>query len=178
MPTIAAIQGACVGGAIDMAAACDMRYCSTDAFYKIAEVDIGIAADVGTLQRLPTLMPLGAVRELAYTGRKFDSAEAQQLGFVEKVFQDHDQLLEETTKLAEEIASKSPLVTSIIKKQINYARDNSVDDALDYHAIWNSALISSSDMESAMKAYMEKVSGDFEDLEPKKSFWEKQGLIS
>jgi enoyl-CoA hydratase len=178
MPTIAAIQGACVGGAIDMAAACDMRYCSTDAFYKIAEVDIGIAADVGTLQRLPTLMPLGAVRELAYTGRKFDSAEAQQLGFVEKVFQDHDQLLEETTKLAEEIASKSPLVTSVIKKQINYARDNSVDDALDYHAIWNSALISSSDMESAMKAYMEKVSGDFEDLEPKKSFWEKQGLIS
>jgi len=178
MPTIAAIQGACVGGAIDMAAACDMRYCSTDAFYKIAEVDIGIAADVGTLQRLPTLMPLGAVRELAYTGRKFDSAEAQQLGFVEKVFQDHDQLLEETTKLAEEIASKSPLVTSVIKKQINYARDNSVDDALDYHAIWNSAMISSSDMESAMKAYMEKVSGDFEDLEPKKSFWEKQGLIS
>ena len=76
------------------------------------------------------------------------------------------------------IASKSPLVTSVIKKQINYARDNSVDDALDYHAIWNSALISSSDMESAMKAYMEKVSGDFEDLEPKKSFWEKQGLIS
>ena len=66
----------------------------------------------------------------------------------------------------------------VIKKQINYARDNSVDDALDYHAIWNSALISSSDMESAMKAYMEKVSGDFEDLEPKKSFWEKQGLIS
>ena len=65
-----------------------------------------------------------------------------------------------------------------IKKQINYARDNSVDDALDYHAIWNSALISSSDMESAMKAYVEKVSGDFEDLEPKKSFWEKQGLIS
>ena len=73
---------------------------------------------------------------------------------------------------------KSPLVTSVIKKQINYARDNSVDDALDYHAIWNSAMISSSDMESAMKAYMEKVSGDFEDLEPKKSFWEKQGLIS
>ena len=164
MPTIAAIQGACVGGAIDMAAACDMRYCSTDAFYKIAEVDIGIAADVGTLQRLPTLMPLGAVRELAYTGRKFDSADAKQLGFVEKVFQDHDQLLEATTKLAEEIASKSPLVTSVIKKQINYARDNSVDDALDYHAIWNSALISSSDMESAMKAYMEKVPGYFEDL--------------
>ena len=106
-----------------------------------------------------------ASAESNFLRRKFDSAEAQQLGFVEKVFQDHDKLLEETTKLAEEIASKSPLVTSVIKKQINYARDNSVDDALDYHAIWNSALISSSDMESAMKAYMEKVSGDFEDLQ-------------
>ena len=86
MPTIAAIQGACVGGAIDMAAACDLRYCSENAFFKIAEVDIGIAADVGTLQRLPSLIPLAALRELAYTGRKFDSSEAKSLGLVNEVF--------------------------------------------------------------------------------------------
>ncbi len=173
MPTIAAIHGACVGGAIDMAAACDMRYCSDDAFFKIAEVDIGIAADVGTLQRLPSLIPLAAVRELAYTGRKFDANEAKELGLVNKVFDSQESLTDEVNKIAEKIANKSPLVTRVIKKQINYSRDHSVKESLDYHAAWNSSLISSKDMEEAMKAYMNKSDGDFEDLEPKRSFWEK-----
>jgi len=173
MPTIAAIHGACVGGAIDMAAACDMRYCSDDAFFKIAEVDIGIAADVGTLQRLPSLIPLAAVRELAYTGRKFDANEAKELGLVNKVFNSQESLTDEVNKIAEKIANKSPLVTRVIKKQINYSRDHSVKESLDYHAAWNSSLISSKDMEEAMKAYMNKSDGDFEDLEPKRSFWEK-----
>ena len=177
MPTIAAIQGACVGGGIDMVAACDLRYCSSDAFFKIAEVDIGIAADVGTLQRLPTLIPIGAARELAYTGRKFLADEALSLGFMNKVFDSHESLMEEATKVAKEIASKSPLVTRVIKKQINYARDHSVKDALDYHAVWNSALLSHQDMESAMKGYIEKSQADFDDLEPTKSFWEKDGLL-
>lgn len=173
MPTIAAIHGACVGGAIDMAAACDMRYCSDDAFFKIAEVDIGIAADVGTLQRLPSLIPLAAVRELAYTGRKFDANEAKELGLVNKVFDSQESLADEVNKIAKKIANKSPLVTRVIKKQINYSRDHSVKESLDYHAAWNSSLISSKDMEEAMKAYMNKSDGDFEDLEPKRSFWEK-----
>jgi len=173
MPTIAAIHGACVGGAIDMAAACDMRYCSDDAFFKIAEVDIGIAADVGTLQRLPSLIPLAAVRELAYTGRKFDANEAKELGLVNKVFNSQESLTDGVNKIAEKIANKSPLVTRVIKKQINYSRDHSVKESLDYHAAWNSSLISSKDMEEAMKAYMNKSDGDFEDLEPKRSFWEK-----
>ena len=173
MPTIAAIHGACVGGAIDMAAACDMRYCSDDAFFKIAEVDIGIAADVGTLQRLPSLIPLAAVRELAYTGRKFDANEAKELGLVNKVFDSQESLTDEVNKIAKKIANKSPLVTRVIKKQINYSRDHSVKESLDYHAAWNSSLISSKDMEEAMKAYMNKSDGDFEDLEPKRSFWEK-----
>jgi len=173
MPTIAAIHGACVGGAIDMAAACDMRYCSDDAFFKIAEVDIGIAADVGTLQRLPSLIPLAAVRELAYTGRKFDANEAKELGLVNKVFDSQESLTDGVNKIAKKIANKSPLVTRVIKKQINYSRDHSVKESLDYHAAWNSSLISSKDMEEAMKAYMNKSDGDFEDLEPKRSFWEK-----
>ena len=177
MPTIASIHGACVGGAIDMVAACDMRYCSEDAFFKIAEVDIGIAADVGTLQRLPSLIPLASLRELAFTGRKFNSSEAKSLGLVNEVFESHETLANEVQKIALNIAKKSPLVTRVIKKQINYARDHSVRDSLEFHATWNASLISGKDMQEAMTSYMNKTEGDFDDLEPKKSFWEKEGLI-
>ena len=177
MPTIASIQGACVGGGIDMVAACDIRHCSSDAFFKIAEVDIGLAADVGTLQRLPTLIPIGVVRELAYTGRKFLPDEARELGFINKVFDSLEDLEAGSLALAEEIASKSPLVTRVIKKQINYARDHSVRESLDYHAAWNSSLISGQDMEAAMKAMMEKSQAEYDDLEPTHSFWEKDGLV-
>jgi len=177
MPTIASIHGACVGGAIDMVAACDMRYCSEDAFFKIAEVDIGIAADVGTLQRLPSLIPLASLRELAFTGRKFDSSEAKLLGLVNEVFESQETLADEVQKIALNIAKKSPLVTRVIKKQINYARDHSVRDSLEFHATWNASLISGKDMQEAMTSYMNKTEGDFDDLEPKKSFWEKEGLI-
>ena len=177
LPTIAAIQGACVGGGIDMVTACDMRYCSSDAFFKIAEVDIGLAADVGTLQRLPSLIPIAAVRELAYTGRKFDAAEAKTLGLVNDVFTSREELMSEVEKIAKTIASKSPLITRIIKKQINYARDHSVKDALDYHAAWNSSLMSGRDMEAAMTSFMNKEVGEYDDLEELKSFWEKDGLV-
>ena len=177
MPTIASIHGACVGGAIDMVAACDMRYCSEDAFFKIAEVDIGIAADVGTLQRLPSLIPLASLRELAFTGRKFDSSEAKSLGLVNEVFESQETLADEVQKIALNIAKKSPLVTRVIKKQINYARDHSVRDSLEFHATWNASLISGKDMQEAMTSYMNKTEGDFDDLEPKKYFWEKEGLI-
>jgi len=177
LPTIAAIQGACVGGGIDMVSACDMRYCSSDAFFKIAEVDIGLAADVGTLQRLPSLIPIAAVRELAYTGRKFDAAEAKTLGLVNDVFTSREELMTEVEKIAKTIASKSPLITRIIKKQINYARDHSVKDALDYHAAWNSSLMSGRDMEAAMTSFMNKEVGEYDDLEELKSFWEKDGLV-
>ena len=177
MPTIASIQGACVGGGIDMVAACDIRHCSSDAFFKIAEVDIGLAADVGTLQRLPTLIPIGVVRELAYTGRKFLPDEARELGFINKVFDSLEDLEAGSLALAQEIASKSPLVTRVIKKQINYARDHSVRESLDYHAAWNSSLISGQDMEAAMKAMTEKSQANYDDLEPTHSFWEKDGLV-
>jgi len=177
MPTIASIQGACVGGGIDMVAACDIRHCSSDAFFKIAEVDIGLAADVGTLQRLPTLIPIGVVRELAYTGRKFLPDEARELGFINKVFDSLEDLEAGSLALAQEIASKSPLITRVIKKQINYARDHSVRESLDYHAAWNSSLISGQDMEAAMKAFKEKSQANYDDLEPTHSFWEKDGLV-
>ena len=176
MPTIAAIQGACIGGAIDMVSACDMRYCDEDAFFKIAEVDIGIAPDVGTLQRLPSLMPIAAVRELAYTGRKFDASEAKNLGLVNEVYSSKEDMLKQVMLKAEEIAKKSPLVTRVIKKQINYARDHSVKESLDYGAAWNSSLISRKDMKAALEAFFNKSEAEYDDIEKLRSFWEKDGL--
>ncbi|NCX75260.1 MAG: enoyl-CoA hydratase, partial [Proteobacteria bacterium] len=86
-------------------------------------------------------------------------------------------MMEEVQKIAQTIASKSPLVTRVIKKQINYARDNSVRDSLEYHAMWNASLISHKDTETALTAFMNKSEGEFDDLEELKSFWEKEGLI-
>ena len=122
-------------------------------------------------------MPIGAVRELAFTGRKFLPTEALELGFINKVFDSIADLEKGSLELAQEIASKSPLVTRVIKKQINYARDHSVKEALDYHAAWNSSLISGQDMEAAMKAFIEKSKANYDDLEPTHSFWEKEGLV-
>jgi len=96
---------------------------------------------------------------------------------VNEVFESEETLAKEVQKIAENIASKSPLVTRVIKKQINYARDNTVRDSLDFHAVWNASLISGKDMQEAMKAYVNKTNGEYDDLEPKKSFWEKEGLI-
>ena len=94
-----------------------------------------------------------------------------------EVFESEEMLSKEVQKIAQNIASKSPLVTRVIKKQINYARDHSVRDSLEFHATWNASLISGKDMEEAMTAYANKTNGDYDDLEPKKSFWEKEGLI-
>jgi enoyl-CoA hydratase len=96
---------------------------------------------------------------------------------VNEVFESYEELMVEVEKIAQTIASKSPLVTRVIKKQINYARDHSVQDSLDYHAAWNSSLLSGRDMEAAMTSYMNKENGEYDDLEEQKSFWEKDGLV-
>ncbi len=166
MPVLAAIQGACVGGGIDMVSACDMRYATADAFFSIAEVNIGMTADVGTLQRMPKLVPEGIVRELAYTGRRFTAGEAQSMGFVNAVFEDHDALLAGVMDVAKEIASKSPMAVWGTKQTMHYTRDHNVTDSLEYIANWNAAMFDTDDMAEAFTAQMEKRPADFPDLYP------------
>ncbi|MEZ5228388.1 MAG: enoyl-CoA hydratase-related protein [Acidimicrobiales bacterium] len=122
MPVLCAIQGACVGGRIDLVSAADMRYADATAFFSIAEINIGMTADVGTLQRMPKLVPEGLVRELAYTGRRWSAEEAKAAGFVNAVFDDHDALVNGVLEIATEIASKSPMAVWGTKQTMHYTR--------------------------------------------------------
>ncbi|KAA0693547.1 crotonase/enoyl-CoA hydratase family protein [Halopseudomonas laoshanensis] len=162
-PVIAAIHGYCIGGAIDLISACDMRYSTPDAHFSIKEIDMGMAADVGTLQRLPHLIGDGMMRELAYTGRAFDGDEAARMGLVNRTFADHAELLSGVMAVAGEIASKSPLAIRGTKEMIRYSRDHSVEDGLNYIATWNAAMLQSEDLKLAMMAHMAKKTADFAD---------------
>ena len=133
MPVLAAIQGGCIGGGVDMISACDVRYATEDAFFCIQEINLGLTADVGTLQRLPKLMPTGVVRELAYTGRRMPAARAKEVGLVNEIYPTHDALLAGVLATAAEIAEKSPLAIWGSKQMLNYARDHSVEDGLELH---------------------------------------------
>jgi enoyl-CoA hydratase len=162
-PVLAAIHGACIGGGIDLICCADMRYCSKDAYFSIKEIDMGMTADVGTLQRLPKLIGDGMVRELAYTGRKFLSDEARELGLINRVFDTPEALLQGVMQIAGEIAAKSPLAIRGTKEMILYARDHSVADGLNYIATWNGAMLMSSDLQEAMMAGMQKKTPTFRD---------------
>lgn len=161
-PVLAAIQGACIGGGIDLITCADMRYCSADASFSIKEIDIGMTADVGTLQRLPRLVGEGMTRELAYTGRTFDASEAQSIGLVNKVYATRDALYEGVQALAATIAAKSPLSIRGTKEMITYARDHTVADSLNYIATWNAAMLMSDDLTEAMTASMGKRKPEFD----------------
>ena len=162
-PVLAAIHGACIGGGIDLICCADMRYCSKDAYFSIKEIDMGMTADVGTLQRLPKLIGDGMVRELAYTGRKFMGDEARELGLVNRVFDTPEALLEGVMQIATEIAAKSPLAIRGTKEMIVYARDHPVADGLNCIATWNAAMLMSSDLQEAMMAGLQKKPPSFRD---------------
>ena len=166
IPVLAAIQGGCIGGAVDMVTACDMRYASEDAFFCIQEINIGMTADVGTLQRLPKLIPEGVCRELAYTGRRMKADEAKSVGLVNEVFSDQDSLLDGVMEIAEEIASKSPLAIWGSKEMITYSRDHSTSDSLNYIATWQSGMFQPADMKEAFQAKAENRPSEFDDLLP------------
>lgn len=162
-PVIAAIQGYCLGGAIDLIAACDMRYATVDAKFSIKEVDIGMAADVGTLQRLPSIVSDGVLRELAYTGRTFDGQEAQRIGLVNQAYPDWEALRQEVFALAQQIAEKSPIAIRGTKTMLGYMRDHRIDDGLDYIATWNASMLQSRDLQEALAAQVAKRKPEFED---------------
>ncbi len=168
MPVLVAAQGGIIGGAVDMISACDIRYCTDDAFFCIKETEIGMTADVGTLQRLPHLIPQGLVRELAYTGRNMMSQEALSSGLVNQVYKDQETMLNEVMKIAKTIAGHSPLAVAGCKEMINYTRDHSVSDSLNYIATWQSGMLQMPDVMEAMTAGQQKRKPVFENLLSKK----------
>jgi len=170
VPVIAAIHGGCVGGAVDLVTACDIRLASDDAFFCIQEINIGMAADVGTLQRLPKIIPDSKMREMAYTGRRMYAEEAKESGLVSDTFESNEKLLEAANNLAKEIATKSPIAIHGLKAVMNYSRDHSVSDSLDFNALWSGAMLSQRDMTEAMTANMEKRDASFEKLVDVKKF--------
>ncbi|MBK7956030.1 MAG: crotonase/enoyl-CoA hydratase family protein [Candidatus Accumulibacter sp.] len=155
-PVLAAIQGACIGGAIDLVSCCDMRYAAAEVQFSVREIDVGMTADVGTLQRLPRLIADGIARELAYTGRAVDGQEAQRIGLVNQLFATPELLREGVRTIARSIAGKSPLAIRGTKEMLNYGRDHSVADGLNYIATWNAAMLMSADLEETMVAMGER----------------------
>jgi enoyl-CoA hydratase len=162
-PVLAAVHGACIGGGIDLITACDMRYCSANAYFTVKEIDVGMTADVGTLQRLPRLIGEGMARELAYTGRRVDGTEAQQMRLVNRCFETPEALHAGVMEIAQAIAAKSPLSIRGCKEMITYARDHSVADGLNYIATWNAAMLMSKDLFEAGAANMQKRDPVFKD---------------
>jgi len=164
MPVLAAIQGGCIGGAVDMVTAADCRYATADAFFCIQEINIGMTADVGTLQRLPKLIPEGVAREWAYTGDRIPASRAQEVGLVNEVFETHDDLLAGVMDIAGRIATQSPLAIWGTKEMVNYSRDHSVADSLNYIATWQTGMFQPADMLEAFAAKGDKRDPEYQDL--------------
>ena len=162
-PVLAAVHGACIGGGIDLITACDMRYCSANAWFAVKEIDVGMTADVGTLQRLPRLIGEGMARELAYTGRRVEGAEAREMRLVNRCFDTPEALQAGVMEIARTIATKSPLSIRGCKEMITYARDHTVADGLNYIATWNAAMLMSQDLFEAGAANMQKRDPVFRD---------------
>ncbi|MEM9203841.1 MAG: crotonase/enoyl-CoA hydratase family protein [Actinomycetota bacterium] len=166
MPVLAAIQGGAVGGAVDMVTAADCRYATADAWFCIQEINIGMTADVGTLQRLPKLISDGVVRELAYTGDRMGAQRAKDVGLINEVYADQAAMLDDVLSIAGRIASKSPLAVYGSKQSILYARDHSVADSLNQIATWQTGMFQPADMAESFQAQMEKRDPVFDDLNP------------
>ncbi|XP_066495156.1 delta(3,5)-Delta(2,4)-dienoyl-CoA isomerase, mitochondrial [Tiliqua scincoides] len=156
-PVIAAVHGACIGGGVNLISACDIRYCTQDAWFQVKEVDIGLAADVGALQRLPHIIGnRSLVNELAFTARKLMAPEAESSGLVSRVFQDKEAMMQGALELAAEIASKSPVAVQGSKVNLIYSRDHSVPDGLHHMAAWNMSMLQTEDILKSVQAAMEK----------------------
>ncbi len=166
MPVIVCVQGGCIGAGVDMISACDIRLATKDAFFCIQEINIGMTADVGTYPRLCRLMPEGWVRQISYTGERLPAEKAQALGLVNDTFDTQAAMLDHAMALAREIASKNPLAVTGAKVMINYARDHTIADGLDYIGVWNAAMLSGAHMREAFAAKAERREPNFPDLLP------------
>ena len=164
IPVLAAIQGGCYGGGVDLITACDMRYGTADSFITIFEINVGMTADVGTFPRILNHMPEGIVRELAYTGRKMGADECKSRGLFNEIYADHAEMMAAVMKTAQEIAANPPLAIYGCKRAITYGRDHSTSDALDNIGVWNMSMLIPSEMKEAMMAAKEGRAGEFADL--------------
>jgi enoyl-CoA hydratase/carnithine racemase len=163
-PVIAAIHGGCIGAGVDLATACDIRIAAEGAYFQVAEVDVAITADLGTLQRLTRLIPEGIVRELAYTGRRLPADEALRLGLVNRVEADRNAAIAAGMELARTIAAKSPLAVAGAKMSLNYSRGRTVEEGLRHVALWNAGALVSADLTAAVKARLSTEAPEFKDL--------------
>ena len=164
IPVIVALHGGCIGGAVDFVTAACLRYASADSFFCIQEINIGMVADVGTLQRLPKLMPMAVVKELAYTGRRLSAEKALQYGLVNDVLPDAASTLAAAMQAAQEIASKPPVAIWGTKQALHYARDHSTADALKQMGWLQSGIWSNAHVQEAIRAFQEKRAGAFPEL--------------
>ncbi|WP_375204985.1 crotonase/enoyl-CoA hydratase family protein [Hyphococcus sp.] len=167
-PVLAAIQGGAVGAGVDLVSACDCRYASNDAFFCVQETAIGMTADVGTFPRLAKIIPEGWARQIAYTAERLPAEKAKEIGLVNEMFDTHEALIEGVMEIAGKIAAHSPLAVTGCKQMINYARDHTTADTLDYIALWNAAMLRADDIKESYIAKSEKRDPAFDELRPVK----------
>jgi enoyl-CoA hydratase len=160
-PVIAAVHGYCLGAGIDLITACDIRLASAEAVFSVRETRMGLVADVGTMQRLPRIVAPGHVAELVFTGADIPAGRAAEIGLVNRVLPDRDSLWQAAADLAAEIAANSPLVVQGAKSVLAAGEGRSVEEGLDYVALWNAAFLLSDDLAEALAAFAEKRPGDF-----------------
>ena len=161
-PVIAAVHGYCLGAGMDLITACDLRLAAEGAVFSVRETRMGLVADVGALQRLPHIVSAGYLAELAFTGADIDATRAAEIGLVNRVLPDHEQLMKATNELAEAVAANSPLVVEGIKAVLRAGEGQSVQEGLDYVALWNAAFLLSDDLGEAIAAHLEKRPPDFQ----------------
>ena len=177
VPVLVAVQGGCIGGGLDFITACDMRYATKDAFFTLFETNLAMTADVGTFPRLAKLIPEGFVKEMAYTGNRFSAKDAYRFGLVNALFDTQQEMITEVMKIAQNIASKAPLAVSGCKTLINYSRDHSTSDVLDYIALWNASHFKIEDVMEAMQAQKGHRDGKFSEL-PKRDATQQSRTLS
>ena len=166
-PVIAAIQGGCIGGGIDLITAADIRLCTKDAFFIIEEINVGLAADIGTLQRLPKIIPAGIAREWAMMGEKVSADRAKEVGLVSSLHDNQEGMLESAFEVAEKLVSKTPLAMWVTKEVLNYSRDHSVKEGLDNVNLWNAATLHKEDVMTTMMSKMQKKKPEYKNLRDK-----------
>jgi enoyl-CoA hydratase len=155
-PVITAVHNACVGGGVDIISACDICYATEDAFIAIAEIDMGIVADLGTLQRLPTILPKGVVRELTYTGRRMGAEEGKARGLFNDIFATKEEMMAHVIGVAQTIAKKSPIAIRGSKQTLNHTQDHAIQEGLERIATWNAGMLLNQDLNEAFSAMMER----------------------